>query len=138
MGHMKRGKKEGDGVVVLDSGERQEFPTGSRRDLEVGKGRYDLLQFRALHLVARQLEEGAKKYGERNWEKGQPLSRYLSSALRHLAKYAKGETDERHDVAAAWNILCLVDTAERIREGVLPAELDDINGSVDYDEDWRP
>lgn len=115
-----------DGVQLKDSGKRQEFDTGSRRDTRDGKGRYDLLQWRAIHLVARQLEEGAKKYGERNWEKGQPLSRYLDSATRHLALHAKGATDERHDVATAWNILCMIDTAERIKEGLLPAELDDL------------
>ena len=61
-------------VIVRDSGQRQEFETGSRRDTREGKGRYDLLPAHAIFLVARQLEEGAKKYGERNWEKGQPLS----------------------------------------------------------------
>lgn len=115
-----------DDVRLKDSGKRQEFATGSRRDTQDGKGRYDLLQFRAIHLVSRQLEEGAKKYGERNWEKGQPLSRYMCSALRHLMKHAAGETDERHDVAAAWNILCLIETSELIKLGLLPAELDDL------------
>jgi len=115
-----------DGVKLKDSGARQEFETGSRRDTRDGKGRFDLLQWRAIRLVARQLEEGAKKYGERNWEKGQPLSRYLDSATRHLAMFAMGLTDERHDVAVAWNILCLIDTVERIKEGLLPAHLNDL------------
>lgn len=115
-----------DDVIVKDSGERQTFETGSRRDTRDGKGRYDLLQFRAIHLVARQLEEGGKKYGERNWELGQPLSRYLDSAARHLMLHGIGRTDERHDVAAAWNILCMIDTRERIREGLLPADLNDL------------
>lgn len=115
-----------DGVVVKDSGQRREVDTGSRRDVRDGKGRYDLLQWRALGLVARQLEEGAKKYGERNWELGQPLSWYADSCTRHLGKHIAGYRDERHDVAAAWNILCFLDTVVRIEEGLLPRELDDI------------
>ena len=122
-----------DGVILKDSGARQEFSTGSRRDTRDGKGRYDLLQTRALHLVARQLEEGAKKYGERNWEKGQPLSRYTDSAMRHTMLHMQGRKDERHDVAAAWNLLSMIETTELIREGKLPRELDDI-GAVTWDD----
>ena len=112
-------------VTVKDSGKRQKFSTGSRRDTRDGKGRYDLLPPHAIFLVARQLEEGAKKYGERNWEKGQPLSRFMDSALRHLLKHLEGHKDERHDVAAAWNILAMIETAHRIEVGQLPKELDD-------------
>ncbi|HUS51203.1 MAG TPA: dATP/dGTP diphosphohydrolase domain-containing protein, partial [Candidatus Paceibacterota bacterium] len=68
---------------VKDSGKRQDFDTGSRRDTRDGKGRYDLLPVRAIKRLAKHYENGAKKYGDRNWEKGQPLSRYLDSALRH-------------------------------------------------------
>ena len=112
--------------TIKDSGQREEFNTGSRRDTRVGKGRFDLLPFRALTRVAQHFEAGAIKYGDRNWEKGQPLSRYLDSALRHAAKHAMGETDEAHDVAAAWNLLAMIETKERIRIGALPAELDDL------------
>ena len=68
---------------IKDSGVRQDFETGSRRDTRDGKGRYDLLPMRAIQRLARHFEGGAKKYGDRNWEKGQPISRYLDSALRH-------------------------------------------------------
>lgn len=50
-------------------------------------------------------EEGAKKYGEHNWEKGIPLHCYIDSAVRHYLKYLRGDTDERHDRAFVWNIL---------------------------------
>jgi hypothetical protein len=111
---------------VKDSGERQKFDTGSQRDTRDGKGRYDLLMCHAIYMVARQLEEGAKKYNERNWEKGQPLSRYMDSALRHLFKHLEGYRDERHEVAAAWNILALIETKNKIDKGLLPKELDDL------------
>jgi Domain of unknown function (DUF5664) len=113
-------------VIVRDSGQRQEFETGSRRDTREGKGRYDLLPPHAIFLIARQLEEGAKKYGERNWEKGQPLSRFMDSALRHLFKHLAGHKDERHDVAAAWNILAMIETSHRIEAGQLPDSLNDL------------
>jgi hypothetical protein len=80
----------------------------------------------AIHLVARQLEEGALKYAERNWELGQPLSRYMDSALRHLFRHLEGHRDERHDVAGAWNILALIETKRKIELGLLPQELDDL------------
>ena len=115
-----------DDVKLKDSGERQEFPTGSVRDTREGKGRYDLLPPHAIYLVARQFEEGALKYGDGNWLKGQPLSRYVDSALRHLFKHMGGETDERHDVAAAWNILALLETRHLIENDELPKELNDI------------
>ncbi len=111
---------------VKDSGERQEFKTGSVRDTAKGKGRYDLLPTRAIRRLAKHYENGAVKYGDRNWEKGQPLSRMLDSAMRHLFKALQGMKDEDHFIAAAWNILGIVEIQERIEEGTLPKELDDL------------
>ncbi|NDB34183.1 MAG: hypothetical protein EB023_02305 [Flavobacteriia bacterium] len=115
-----------DDVVVKDSGQRQEFETGSVRDTNENKGRFDLLPPYALFMWARQLEEGAKKYDSRNWEKGQPLSRYADSALRHLIKHLAGMRDEKHDVACLWNIGAMIETKHRIDKGLLPKELDDL------------
>jgi hypothetical protein len=112
--------------TIKDSGRREDFSTGSRRDIRDGKGRFDLLPARALFRIARHFEAGAKKYGDRNWEKGQPLSRYLDSALRHLACHMRGDRDEDHLAAAGWNILCLIDTYERVSENKLPKELNDL------------
>lgn len=112
--------------IIKDSGERQEFETGSRRDTRDGKGRFDLLPARALTRLARHFEGGSKKYGDRNWEKGQPLSRYLDSGLRHAFKFLEGHRDEDHLIAAVWNLMCLADTQQRIEEGLLSKELDDL------------
>lgn len=112
-------------VAVADSGQRQEFPTGSRRDIEEGKGRYDLLPLYALHRLAIHFENGARKYGDDNWRKGQPYRRYFSSAVRHLVKWSVGYSDEDHLAAAAWNIMCLIETEFMVNQGKLTATLDD-------------
>lgn len=55
--------------------------------------------------VSKHYEEGAKKYDERNWEKGIPVHSFLDSASRHYIKWLRGDQDERHDRAIGWNIL---------------------------------
>lgn len=57
--------------------------------------------------VSRHFEEGANKYGERNWEKGIPAHCYIDSAVRHYLKWYDDMIDERHDRAFCWNLLCL-------------------------------
>lgn len=111
---------------VKDSGKRQEFETGSNRDTREGKGRYDLLPAYAIWRLARHYENGATKYGDRNWEKGQPMARYLDSMIRHAFKYLGGSREEDHLAAVAWNALAIIETEHRIEQGVLSADLDDI------------
>lgn len=55
--------------------------------------------------VSKHYEDGADKYGERNWEKGIDLHSYIDSAIRHFLKHIDGMTDERHDRAFIWNVL---------------------------------
>jgi hypothetical protein len=86
-----------------------------QRDTQAGKARYDLLfpkdvpysaQF--LTRVAELLARGAEKYSERNWEQAAgevEMERFKSSALRHLAQWMAGETDEDHAAAVAFNLL---------------------------------
>lgn len=127
---------------VQDSGKRQEFQTGSRRDTRDGKGRYDLLPGQALIILSngdpsslppyavfrlsRHYENGAAKYGEHNWTKGQPLCRYLDSALRHMFKALDGLQDEDHLAAGAWNMIGFIETKYRIEIGLLPSTLNDM------------
>lgn len=56
--------------------------------------------------VAVHFEEGAKKYGENNWQKGLPINCYIDSAIRHYLKWLRGDKDERHDRAFVWNLMC--------------------------------
>ncbi len=111
---------------VVDSGARQEFGTGAVRDTQEGKGRFDLLPYHAITRLAQHFENGAKKYGDSNWAKGIPLSRYLDSMLRHAFKFTAGLQDEDHLSAVIWNACCLLETQEMIKSGVLPKELDNL------------
>lgn len=91
-------------MKILDSGDRREFETGFVRDMGEGKGRMDLLPWDAIMELSKHSERGAKKYSERNIDLGCPQHSLLDSAMRHLAKYVDGETDENHLLAGFWNI----------------------------------
>lgn len=98
-----------------DSGERQEYVSGMRRDVQSGKPRFDLLlvdglpygeQF--LTRFAGLLERGAEKYGESNWtlaDSAEELARFKASAFRHFIQWISGELDEDHGAAVAFNIM---------------------------------
>ena len=58
--------------------------------------------------VAKHFEEGAKKYGENNWQKGIPVKCYIDSAVRHYLKWLRGDEDEPHDRAFVWNLMCCI------------------------------
>jgi len=122
-------------TILPDSGKRREFKTGSVRDSRAGKGRFDLMSPIALLRYAKHMEAGAIKYGDRNWEKGQPLMSYIDSAERHMNTWKlnrlTGRKDEEDHLAAIiWNIGAFMHTKEMIACGHLPAELDDVPGPL--------
>lgn len=95
---------------IKDSGERTQFfdKDGNAigvRDMHEGKGRFDLLPWPAIWEVAKHCENGAKKYGEHNVDKGIPVHSLIDSAIRHLVKFWLGWDDEPHLTAACWNCL---------------------------------
>jgi hypothetical protein len=96
------------------------------RDTEEGKGRFDLLPFEGLKRVAIHYQNGAKKYEDRNWEKGAPFSRYISAIQRHASQYASGYRDEDHLAAVAWGALALLTFEERIKRGEMDSRLDNL------------
>jgi Domain of unknown function (DUF5664) len=110
--------------------EKQEtFITKSVRGSREGKGRFDLIPPDALRRLAIHYENGSKVYGDKNWELGQPLSRYLDSAMRHLVCILEGMTDEDHPSAVAWNAFAYIHTLNAINAGKLPEGLDDLGHS---------
>lgn len=62
--------------------------------------------------VSIHFEEGAKKYGENNWQKGIPVHCYIDSAVRHYLKFLRGDKDEPHDRAVCWNLMCAIWTCK--------------------------
>lgn len=107
---------------INDGGERISYGENMAvREPSTGKGRYDLVSPFATRRLAEWYELGARKYADRNWEKGIPFSRYIDSAKRHLDKFVMGMEDEDHLAAAAWNIFAIMHHQE-LRQ----TELDDM------------
>lgn len=66
----------------------------------------------AIMEVSKHYEDGARKYAERNWEKGISCHCYIDSGVRHLLKWLDGWDDEPHDRAFIWNMLGLLWTVK--------------------------
>lgn len=90
---------------------------------------WELLKRLAVHF-----ENGAKKYGDRNWEHGQPVSAYYCSAFRHLIAEMQAKKDEDHQSAFIWNLFCMLETVIRVEKGLLPDTLDDLMSESDIGE----
>lgn len=65
-------------------------------------------KYEALLELSKHMEDGARKYSERNWEKGIPLHAFIDSGVRHYLKYLRGDNDEPHARAFMWNMVCCV------------------------------
>jgi hypothetical protein len=108
--------------ITKDSGEREEFDSGMKRDTEAGKPRFDLMlpegvpyDEQILTRFAMLLSRGAEKYDARNWEQGDSedeIARAKSSAFRHFMQWICGERDEDHMAAVIFNLM-VVETIER-------------------------
>lgn len=109
--------------ITKDSGQRQEYASGMRRDLQDGKPRYDLvipvgLPDHMLKRWAMLLERGMAKYGYRNWEKAnseEELLRFKQSAFRHFIQWFEGEEDEDHAAAVFFNIQAFEATKNKVQ-----------------------
>lgn len=77
-----------------------------RKD-DTGKLRYDLIPPEALEELARVYTIGAKKYSDRNWEKGMSWGRVFAAMMRHSWAWLRGETNDpvdgqHHLSSVAW------------------------------------
>jgi len=113
-------------MEMKDSGKRQQFNDGAVRDTADGKSRPDLISPFFMMRLGNWLMLGAKKYCERNWEKGIPNSRCLASLMRHICQYVMGNQDEDHLAAMACNVMFLMHNEEAVKHGILPKEIDDM------------
>jgi hypothetical protein len=119
--------------ALKDSGQRQSFTTGAVRDTATGKPCLELNPPWAMFAYGWIMEAGATKYAARNWEKGMPISRYLSSALRHIQNYMAGFRDEPHLWQAFWNIGGAIHTQILVYLGIYPAEFYDLPNHIGKD-----
>jgi len=126
----RTGKSKLQWSKVKDSGNRTAFDTGSQRDTQQGKGRYDLIPSSVLLRLAQHYENGALKYGDNNWQKGQPLAQYYNSAIRHLEAIRNADIEEDHFAAVIWNVACMIHHVDSMLDYKLPKELDSF-GIVD-------
>ena len=109
-----------------NQGYTKNFSTGAKRDGDIGQGRPSLIPPDALRRLAKRFEDGGKLYGDNNWKRGFPLSRLYDSMFRHLLGLAEGDNSEDHAAAILLNASAWCWTEEKIKEGKLPSELDDI------------
>ena len=94
--------------------QRQRFETGSERQA-LNDVRYDLISSIGLKRLAQTYAEGALKYGDRNWEKGQPFSVLLNHARDHINDFIAQQqglpmsvSNEDHLAHAAWNLFAIM------------------------------
>lgn len=93
---------------MKQSGEKETFPSGAHRDTQKGKIRYDLIPALSLQRVAALYTKGAEHYGEGNWSKGMPFSRFLASLQRHLQQFILRDDEEDHLAAIIFNAMAIM------------------------------
>ena len=122
--------------VVKDSGVREDYPSGMRRDTQEGKPDYTLIDIDFLTRLAVHLGKGAIKYGEDNWRLANSeaeLKRFKKSAWRHLMQWLKGKVDEDHASAVVFNIMA----AEYVKEKIGSDTDVDVNDSKIFTVFWK-
>jgi hypothetical protein len=121
--------------ITKDSGKRQEYNSGMKRDIQDNKPRFDLIlpleqpyDETLLYRWGMLLERGMTKYGYRNWEKANSLeefNRFKASAWRHFVQAMNGETDEDHLAAIVFNLnaICFLQSKLKIKMDGTPQSL---------------
>lgn len=91
-----------------DSGKREEFKSGMKRDTTEGKVLWHLVASGPLlKRWAELLTRGAVKYDADNWMKAdgeEELKRFKESAFRHFMQWYNNDLDEDHGAAVIFNI----------------------------------
>lgn len=109
----------------------QEYEGGATRSEQ--DVRYDLISPHGMKALARRLALGAKKHGERNWEKGGEAFRQatISHMLGHLTNYMQNPNQEDTD-ALICNAMFLSHFEAKRLEAIKPSGIldgfSDMNG----------
>lgn len=103
--------------ALHNSGQRRDFGTGSVRDVDTNKPRIDFLSPYALERFGHHMAKGAAKYGEFNWQLGQPVSQFIASLERHLNAYKRGLNDEDHLAAIVYGAQAIMHFEELAKLG---------------------
>ena len=106
-------------MINKTKGKERVFSTGATRDNSDEKGDMVSVPWESILRLSRLYQEGAKRYERWNFRKGIPVSSFIDSACRHLAKYQCGCDDEDHLAAAAFNVLGVM-----LMEETMPEMLD--------------
>jgi hypothetical protein len=96
------------------------IPQNPTRDVgrkEVKLARLDLIPAKPLWLLSEVYGRGARKYDDRNWEKGIEFSKLYGALQRHLLLWWTGEEidpeDGQHHLASvAWHAFALLELGE--------------------------
>lgn len=105
--------------LTLDSGQRVDYPSGMRRDVDTGKPRYDLIPRFMLRRLAELYARGAVKYGEDNYtlaDSEAEWRRFRASAFRHFMQWMDDERDEDHGAAVFFNIAAAEMVARKLED----------------------
>lgn len=105
-------------VALMTEAKRQKPAAEGRKD-DTDKDRLELIPPEVPFALARVLTFGAKKYEDRNWEKGMKWGRVFGATLRHLwawwggrgpttKSFLLGDLDSETKFSHLWHALCCV------------------------------
>ncbi|WP_454627712.1 dATP/dGTP diphosphohydrolase domain-containing protein [Bradyrhizobium cenepequi] len=90
-----------------DAAARPELREGFKAD--AGKNSFTYLPFDALGAINKVLIFGAKKYADRNWEKGMNWTRPWDACIRHLEAWMRREEgDPETGMSHLWHAGCCI------------------------------
>lgn len=98
--------------------ERVTWASGAARNAKVAgesdrHPRYDLVSPIGHRRLAEVYGEGAKTFGDRNWESGMPTEVILNHLEAHLVAWKAGDRGEDHLAKVAWGLYALMHYEER-------------------------
>lgn len=114
--HFRRGLREAEKYAALhfdgDTGETRVIDPNTGGEKGSKLARWDLMPFDVLNELAEHFGIGARKYEDRNWERGYDWGLSLAALCRHLAAWSGGEdTDpesgDSHLIAVMWHAAAL-------------------------------